>query len=63
MKYVCLNMDACGHFEHVDLESLSQDDLINPFKYCTNCKYLMVLVENDFSFQSLDELKFLKNLN
>lgn len=63
MKYVCLNKDACGHHEYVEIESLTKADFENPFKNCTQCKYVMVLVQNDFRFNSIDNLLFLEKLN
>lgn len=55
MKYVCLNIDACGFSKYVKLESLTNQDLQNPFKNCEQCKYLMVLVKDDFSFKDLEK--------
>ena len=55
MKYICLNIDSCGFSKSIDLDSLKTEDLKNPFKNCENCKYLMVLVKDDFSFYDLKE--------
>ena len=62
MKYVCLNKDACGYHEYVNINDLKKIDFENPFKNCTQCKYIMVLVQDDFKFNSIDNLLFLEKL-
>ena len=62
MKYICLNVDACGYFKYVDLKDLTKEDYTNPFKNCPNCKYLIVLVKDDFSLNSSNDLNFLHKI-
>ena len=62
MKYICLNQDSCGFSKKVDIETLSEEDLKNPFKNCQNCKYLMVLVSSDFNFSTPLNLNFIHKI-
>jgi hypothetical protein len=62
MKYLCLNVDHCGYFKYVKIEELTKRDYTNPFKNCENCKYLMVLVKDDFSFNSSPNLDLLHKI-
>ena len=56
MKYFCLDRDSCGFARKLTDEEFKVEDFSQPFKNCTQCNYYMVVVPDDFSLESLEDL-------
>lgn len=51
MKFLCLDLDNCGYHHYLLDDEYLTIDFDKKFHICPSCDYLMILVEENFSFQ------------
>lgn len=56
MKYFCLDRDSCGFTKRLTDEEKAATNFSQPFSNCTQCNYYMIVVPDDFSLETLNDL-------
>tara|TARA_B100000902_G_C26846448_1_gene685979 strand:+ start:165 stop:380 length:216 start_codon:yes stop_codon:yes gene_type:complete len=56
MKYFCLDRDSCGYTELLTLEQINKENFSQPFRNCNQCNYYMIIVPDDFSLETMNDL-------
>lgn len=56
MKYFCLDRDSCGYTKKLNEMEFKKENFSNPFRNCIQCNYYMVIVPDDFSLESYQDI-------